>query len=380
MTQPVNGKVAPGFERVCEAFEKNFEEGLEIGASFAVYKGAEPLVDLWAGHCDREGARPWAHDTLINVYSTTKGMAALVCALLVDRGEMDYAAPVAKYWPEFGDHGKQDVSVSMLLSHQAGLSATRTPVDALDFCDPDFINALLLDQEPLFVPGSASGYHALTFGPLVGELVRRITGRSLGAFFHEEVAKPLQADFYIGVPEAEDERVADMVGPKAKPAISGAAENDVQRLALGNPAIPPEIPNERAWRAAEVPSANGHGNAQGLAKIYGVLASGGETDGVHLLSAQTLGLATTLQITGKDLVLGMKVEWANGFLRNIQSALYGPNPDTFGHSGFGGSFGCADPAAGIGIGYAMNQMDANLVGDPRSIRLITAVYDCIQPG
>ncbi len=372
-----NGDVAPGFERVREAFELGFDEGIEVGASFAVFRGARPLVNLWGGFRDRDRTRPWEPDTLINVYSTTKGMAALVCAMLVDRGELDYDAPVSRYWPEFAGRGKQDVSVAMLLSHQAGLSATREPVEALDFCDADRINALLLDQEPLFEPGSASGYHALTFGTLVGELVRRASGRSLGTFFREEVAGPLGVDFHIGLPESEESRVAEMIGPRETPAIASMAENAVQQLAFSNPFTPPEIPNERAWRAAEIPAANGQANAAAIAKVYGALAGGGELDGVRLLGPEALAQATATRITGPDLVLGFEADWGAGYMRNPGGLLYGPNPDAYGHSGYGGSFGCADPVAGLGIGYAMNQMDANLVGDPRPLRLLDAVYACL---
>ncbi|MDJ0866289.1 MAG: serine hydrolase domain-containing protein [Myxococcota bacterium] len=373
----IEGHVEPGFERVREAFEQSFSSGEEVGASFAAVKNGRALVDLWGGHADRARTRPWQRDTLINVYSTTKGMAALVCSMLVDKIQLDYEDVVVDHWPEFGEHGKQDLTVAELLSHQAGLCAVREPVTVLDFCDPDKINALLLAQKPLFEPGSASGYHALTFGPLVGELVRRIDGRSLGTFFREEIAQPLGADFIIGLPESEDGRVAEMIAMVEPPEFRALDMSEIQQLTFGNPETPPEVPNERAWRAAEIPSANGQANAAGIAKIYDVLAHGGVAGGTRLMREPAILSAAESQRKGRDLVLGVETDWACGFLRNGASGLYGPNPDSFGHSGYGGSFGFADRLAAVGVGYAMNQMRPELVGDPRATRLIAALYESL---
>jgi CubicO group peptidase (beta-lactamase class C family) len=369
----IGGHVEPGFEKVREAFERNLIDGHEIGASFAAFRGGRPLVNLWGGFRDRAGTDPWQADTLVNVWSTTKGIAAICCAILVDRGRLDYTAPVARYWPEFGRHGKENVTVAMLLSHQAGLCATREPVTYVDFYDPDKINALLLDQEPIFEPGSASGYHAVTFGPLVGELVRRVAGKSLGTFLRDEVTEPRKADFYIGLPESEDHRVAELIRPPAGAAVRFAG-GEVQQLGLGNPKDDPERPNDRAWRAAEIPSVNGQGNAAGLARIYAVLAHGGEADGTRLLSRETIEEASAPQIAGADLVLGVPMHWGCGFIRNELGVLYGPNQSSFGHTGYGGSFGYADLEADIGVGYAMNRMGLNLIGDPRTVGLIQALY------
>lgn len=372
----IQGHVAPGLEPVREVFCRNFEEGRELGASFAVFRTGEPIVDLWAGHCDRAQSKPWRRDSLINVWSTTKGMAALCCALLVDRGLLDYGARVARYWPEFAAHGKQDVTVGMLLSHQAGLSAPRERVETEIFYQPEKINALLLDQEPLFEPGSTSGYHAMTFGPLVGELVRRVAGESLGSFFRREVALPLEADFYIGLPESEEGRVAELIGPPSTgPDLSDmGAPSEVRRLTFSNPINHPEIPNQRAWRAAEIPSANGHGTASALAKIYSVLANGGEARGVRLVGEATLDQASTCQCEGEDLVLPVPLHWGCGFILNNLRVIYGPNPEAYGHSGYGGSFGYADPATNIGVGYTMNKMSVDLAGDPRTLRLVQALH------
>jgi CubicO group peptidase (beta-lactamase class C family) len=370
------GYVDPGFEPVRDAFVNNFNDG-EVGASFSVWRGNRAVVDLWAGHADRARTRPWRRDSLANVWSTTKGITATCCAMLVDRGELDYAQRVAHYWPEFGGHGRQDVTVAMLLSHQAGLSGPREPVAWLDFCDSEKILALLLDQEPLFEPGTGSGYHAVTFGTLVGELVRRATGESLGSFLQREVAEPLAADFFIGLPECHEPRVAEMIGHDGPTGLVDWA-NDVQRYALGNPPGNPEIPNERAWRAAELPAVNGQATAIGIAKIYGALANGGETDGVRLLGSDTLERATSKQIAGVDLVFNLPFEWGCGFIRNVHKILYGPNPEAFGHTGYGGAYGYADPARGIGVGYTMNRMGASLIGDQRGNRLVAALDACFD--
>ncbi len=374
------GEVAPGFERVREVFEEHFADGLELGASFAVQRGAERLVDLRGGFRDRARSLPWEADTLVNVWSSTKGVVSLLCAMLVDRGQLAYDAPVARYWPEFGARGRASLTVAMLLSHQSGLCAPRAPVAPLDFADGRRVNAMLLEQEPIFPPGSQSGYHPLTWGSLVGELVERVSGRGVAACVRDEIAEPLCVDFHVGVPRGEEDRVAELAPPEVAPDLAALLTHEVQVLTLGNPFVPPEVANEPAWRAAEIPAANGHGNAASLAAIYAALAAGGSLGGVRLLSPETLARATASRIVGPDLVLGQEADWACGFGRNHRGEVFGPNPRTFGHSGYGGSLGCADPDAGIGIGYAMNQMGPNLVGDPRPLRLIEAVYACLGTG
>jgi len=370
----IHGHTEAGFEPVRLAFEQNFSRE-EVGASIVVIREGRTLVDLWAGYADRARTMPWRRESLVNVWSTTKGIASLCCAMLVDRGELDYDEAVAHYWPEFGAHGKRNVTVAMLLSHQAGLSGLREPVDWLDFCDGERINELLLAQEPLFEPGSASGYHATTFGPLVDGLFRRVAGRSIGSFLDDEVAGPLAADFFIGLPESEEHRVAEMIGYDTG-AMSIKFVNDVQRLALGNPKADPEISNLRAWRAAEIPSVNGQATAAGIAKIYGALANGGELDGTRLLSPDTLVKATALRHEGVDRVFMLPFGWGAGFIRNVHKVLYGPNPHAFGHTGYGGSYGFADPERRIGVGYVMNKMGASLIGDTRGANLIRALYSC----
>ncbi len=369
--EKIEGHVAPGFERVRDAFAQNFSEGLEIGAGFGVFRDGELVVDLRGGHADRAHTRPWRADTLVNVYSTTKGLASLCVALLVDRGQLDYAATVASVWPEFAAAGKGALTIAQLLSHQGGISGLITPTALRDYASWEEICRRLAAQAPLFEPGR-SGYHAMTHGFLAGELVRRASGRTLGRFFAEEVAQPLGADAWIGLPESEDARAAEIAAPPAGPKLP-PPEHPAARAALMNPPLEPEVPNQRWWRAAEIPAANGQASALALARIYAALARGGELAGRRLLSARTLAEATRERVRGVDLVLQIPMRWGAGFILN-DGVIYGPNANSFGHSGWGGSFACADPEAKLGIGYAMNQMYANLQGDPRSLRLLAAVY------
>lgn len=372
--QPISGNVAPGFERVRDAFESNFRSGREVGASFSVQCDGITVVDLWGGFMDGERTRAWQSDTLVNVWSTTKGFAALCVAMLVDRGLISYDQPLASIWPEFAAAGKEALTIGDVLSHQGGLSGADSPLKAEDYADPAAMAARLAAQAPMFAPGQ-SGYHAVTYGFLAGEIVRRVDGRTLGRFFAEEIAGPLGADAWIGLPESEDHRVAEMIAaPKGRP--QPLPPHPAARTALANPPLDAKLPNERWWRAAEIPSVNAQTNARAIAKIYGMLARGGEAGGRRYLSAETIAAATRKRVHMTDLVLGIPMRWAAGFSRN-DGVTYGKNRNTFGHSGWGGSFGCADPDAKLGMGYAMNQMYANLRGDPRSLALIGAVYESL---
>lgn len=388
----VEGRVAPGFERVRSAFEENFAAGREVGASFAVTLGGQSVVDLWGGHADAARTRAWQHDTIVNVWSTTKGLASLCVAMLVDRGRLSYEQAVASVWPEFAAAGKEALTIGEVLSHQGGLPGIEGKIAVEDFADHDAMAARLAAQAPMFEVGQP-GYHAITHGFLTGELVRRVDGRTLGRFFAEEIAGPLGADAAIGLPEFDEARVAEMIpAPPGKPAP--LPPHPAARAALANPPLDARAANRRWWRAAEIPSVNAQTNARALARIYGMLACGGvgmlacggvddlADDGGasgserRWLSAETLEAATRKRVHAKDLVLGIPMRWGAGFSRN-DGVTYGPNRNTFGHSGWGGSFGCADPDARLGVGYAMNQMFANLRGDPRSLSLIAAVYDSL---
>ncbi len=384
----VSGFVAPGFESVRDAFLANFESGEEVGASFAAVHKGRSVVDLWAGHQDRDKTRVWNEDTIVNVYSTTKGMGSIALAALFDEGKLDYSAKITDYWPEFGAHGKGALSVAQVVSHQAGVCGPREPIQVEDLYDWDKMCAMLAAQEPFWAPGTKSGYHAITWGYLAGEVIRRITGKTIGAYFHEKIAGPLGADFYIGLPQSEESRASDMLSavpmspdqaakmdPEAIKAGLEMQKSELYQAALSNPQIKPYTDvSSRAWRAAEIPAANGTANARGIARIYGALANGGEIDGTRILSEAAIDESTKQEWGDEpDAVLGMPMPKARGFMLN-RMGMYGPDEDAFGHSGAGGSIGFADRASGIGIGYAMNQMANNLDGDSRGGRLIKAVY------
>lgn len=384
----IGGFVAPGFEAVRDAFQANFESGAEIGATFSAVLKGETVADLWAGYRDRDRTRPWKEDTIVNVYSTTKGMGSIALAALFDEGKLDYDAKITDYWPEFGAHGKGEMSVAQVVSHQAGVCGPRDPITVEDLYDWDKMCSMLAAQEPFWEPGTQSGYHAVVWGYLAGEVIRRITGKSIGAYFHEKVAAPLEADFYIGLPESEESRASDMIsaapmkpedaakmGPEAIKAAQAMQQSELYQAALGNPQIKPyRDVSSRAWRAAEIPAANGTGNGRGIARIYGALANGGALGGVQILSADAIAESTKQEWGDKpDAVLGMPMPKARGFMLN-RMGMYGPSEKAFGHSGAGGSIGFSDPETGLGIGYAMNQMANNLDGDSRGGRLINAVY------
>jgi CubicO group peptidase (beta-lactamase class C family) len=387
MTAEIHGKTATGFEGVRAAFEANFATGGEIGAGVCVYVDGEVVADLWGGHADPARTRAWDGNTLVNVYSTTKGMTALCAQQLIDAEQLDLDRPVAAYWPEFAAKGKQDIPVRWLLSHRAGLAAVREMLPGPALYDWTAMCEALAAEEPWWKPGEHHGYHALTFGWLVGELVRRIDGRSLGTYFREEIAQPLSVDFHIGLPDALHGRVGELSGfspPDAsvtpeelrlvKAAI--ADPNGLSARAFANPAPQPGGANLPEWRRAEIPGANGHATASGVARVYAALACGGSLDGVTVLSPEGIDRCREVQSTGMDRVLHLETRFGQGFMlgQDRPFAGFGPNPRSFGHSGAGGSLGFADPEAGIGFGYVMNKLGPHLLLDPRAIALLEAVY------
>jgi CubicO group peptidase (beta-lactamase class C family) len=377
----IEGEVAAGFEPVREAFEANFRrpgDFGEAGAALAVYQRGRCVVDLWGGHADRARTRPWTRDTLVNVWSATKAAAAVAVARLVDQELITYGDPVADVWPEFAQAGKAEVTIGQVMSHQAGLPGFIEPTRLDDLYDWAGCIAKLERQSPAWPPGSETSYHAMSFGFLAGEIVRRLTGVSPGAYIAREVTAPLDADLFIGLPEALEPRVAETLGPKRPPTRPAFPQSDLARSALINPATGPMAPNRRAWRAAELPAANGQASAKGLARLYAALAGGGTLDGVQILSPAAVAqmTATAAPAGRRDQFLGFVDCWGMGVMLNTPG-LYGPNPHSFGHSGWGGSFGCADPEAGLAIGYVCNQMGPDLTDDPRAASLCAAVARCI---
>lgn len=376
-TPTIEGFVAPGFEAAREAFAANFErEGdyQEIGAALAAFHKGRRVVDLWGGYADAARSRPWTRETLVNVWSATKGATATALAVLVDRGLIRYDDKVASVWPEFAQAGKDEVTIAQVMSHQAGLPGFAEPTTAEDQLDFAGCVAKLERQAPAWPPGTASSYHAMTYGWLAGEIVRRSAGRSVGAVLAGEVAGPLGADLFIGLPETEEPRVAELLPPRRQPDMADLDLPPAALMALVNPEQDPTFPNRRDWRAAEIPAANGQASAMGLARLYAALAGGGALEGVRILSPSTVARMITPAAgpDRRDLFLGFTDCWGMGLALN-RPGLYGPNPRAFGHSGWGGSFGCADPDAEIAIGYVCNQMGPELVGDPRTGGLCQAI-------
>lgn len=389
MTPTIHGTCEARFHAVRDAFLANFECGLEIGASVSITLDGETVVDLWGGYADKACSRPWTEDTLVNVYSTTKGLGATCAHILVDRGQLDLQAPVARYWPEFAQAGKATLPVRYLLSHQAGLPAIAQPLAPETLYDWQAMCAALAAQAPWWEPGSGHGYHALTYGWLVGEVVRRVDGRSIGRFFHDEVATPLGLDAHIGCGPELDGRIAELVpAPPAPPgqedllAAMLADKDSIQAKAFANPPVlGSRIVNSRAWRAAEICSANGHTNARALARLYATLganARGEALNGVRLLSQAAIEQARTEQAAGVDKILGLDNRIALGYMLPSPMRRFSANPKAFGHAGAGGSLGFTDPENGLAFGYAMNQMQSGGPGgDSRWWRLLPAMYQAI---
>lgn len=371
----IQGTCGEDFRAVAEAFLKNFLQEQEIGASVCVYHKGRKVIDLWGGHSDAARSRLWERDTLVNVWSTTKGMMALCVARLAGQGRLEMDRPVASYWPEFAAHGKDKVTVAQLFSHQAGLCGPRDALSEAQLLDTEFVADLLAGEAPHWPVGTRSGYHALSIGPLGDGLFRRVVGKRVGEFFRDEIAGPLGIDFHIGLSASEDNRVAELVHD-GNPQSGGPENfNEYQRMAQINLPASHKLANTRQWRAQGMPSAAGHGNGRSIAAVYSALATDRRLNGQELTSESALATATSVQIENEDLVLRFPMTWGIGFGLNAGMNVYGPNPQAFGHHGWGGSFGFADPVAKLGVGYAMNFMrEAVDAPDPRMVALVEAVY------
>ncbi|NUP16408.1 MAG: beta-lactamase family protein [Streptomyces sp.] len=381
----VHGDCDPRFAAVRTAFETNFRERGELGAAVTVTLDGRTVVDLWGGWADAARGRPWERDTLVNVWSTSKGPTALCAHLLADRGLLDLDAPVAVYWPEFAAAGKEQILVRHLLSHRAGLSGLREPHSLQQLCDWELTTQRLAAMEPWWAPGTQSGYHALTYGFLVGEVVRRVSGMLPGAFLEREVTGPLGIDFAIGLPEKDSGRAAELVHAPAAASSEQAAVFDqlapAALAALANPLVGAAQANSPEWRAAEIPAANGHGTARAVAALYGIFAGRGSYDGHRVLSSEAAERVREGQGSCRDLVLGAgfdgETEVGLGLWLSGPNGSYGPNPRAFGHDGFGGSCGLADPEAGVSLGYVMNRMGPHIANDPRKMALVDALYSAL---
>jgi len=390
----IDGDCRKGFERVADAFTRNFAENGEVGASVCLHVGGEKVVDLWGGIAEPKTRAPWTKDTVSVVFSCTKGATALCAHVLASRGKLDLDAPVAELWPEFAQKGKERVTTRMMLDHSAAVPVLRAKVKDTGPYEWEYMTRRLAEEEPFWVPGTRNGYHGLTFGWTVGEMVRRASGRSLGTFFQDEVARPLGLDFWIGTPESVEPRIAAMMPFVYRP--EQAVTPFLRDLATDKQSIPALFYfnagailggglNTRAGHAAEIGAANGITNARGLAGMYAPLAVGGG----KLVDARTLTrMAEVSMATQDDATLRIPTRFALGFMksmdnrtRSVAARVFGPDCDSvilgsaaFGHVGAGGSLGFADPAAGVSFGYTMNQMGPGLLMNQRGQSLVDAAY------
>ena len=375
----VHGFCQDDFAPVREAFAANFDERDDVGASAVVTIDGEAVVDMWAGDASPDGTR-WESDTIVNVYSTTKTMAATCVLMLADAGEVDLDAPVAHYWPEFAANSKGGVLLRHVMSHTAGLSGFGEPMTPSDLYDWEKACGVLAAQECWWEPGTAAGYHAVTQGYLQGEVVRRVTGQSIGEFFRTQVAEPLGADFHIGLPAEHEGRVAELIPPGA--ALFGDADSDPANIALRTGLSTPldgTEPSTREWRAAEIPAAGGTGNARSVSRVHAALACGGSLDGVSLMSASTVESILAEQWYGTDLVLGMPTRYGMGFGLPSDDMPISPNQTrAFFWGGWGGSIALVDLDARMTVTYVMNKMAPDLLGDVRGAMVVLSAYAALD--
>jgi CubicO group peptidase (beta-lactamase class C family) len=378
-----SGSVAPAFEGVVEAFERNFAERRDVGAAFAAYLDGVPVVDLWGGLADRRRGIPWRHDTLIGIFSGSKGLVAVCLLLLIERGQLALNVPVARYWPEFAANGKEDILVAHLVSHRAGLPGLLTPVTLDEATDSRRMAALLAAQAPIARPEEGLWYHPVTWGWLVGELVRRVSGRSVGRFFAEEVARPLGLEAWIGLPDRLQPRVAVMERAPGFEVGFPIVEREADELTWSIFSNPPRFhgrelaANQWRWRAGEVPSTNAVVTSRSVARLYGCLARGGELDGFRLLRPETVERGRRCLARGTDPYVG-EMAIATGFGLQSADRYFGPPPDAYGHEGTRGSLHGAWPGLRVGFSYAPNVLARGDAEDPRAMRLLEALHAAVR--
>ena len=382
----VHGKCSPRFEPLRQLFTKNLNTGVDLGASVAVTIEGEFAVDLWGGWADVARTRPWNEDTLTLVYSTTKMMAALAALVLVDRGELNLDAPVAKYWPEFAAQGKGGVLVRHVLSHTSGVSSWQEPVTMADVCDWEKSTALLAAQAPWWEPGTSSGYQMICHGHLIGEIVRRVSGHKLSAFFAREIAGPLGADFHMGVHPPNYHRLAEQMQPVGRPKLPLKAlfsflflPNGVPSKTFKNPPHDPAFRLTDTYRQADIGASNGYGNAHSVSRALSVLANGGVVDGIRLLSPKTIDRIFEPQSKGMDRVLGIPINWGIGFAlpptRMVPLLPAGSRVCFWG--GYGGSITFIDLERRMTVSFVMNKLDGGILGSPRVERILACAYACM---
>jgi CubicO group peptidase (beta-lactamase class C family) len=375
----IQGTCDERFVAVRQALQENVDSEAELGASIVVDLDGEIAVDLWGGWRDADRTQPWERDTITNVWSTTKTVTSLAALMLADRGQLDVDAPVAQYWPEFAAAGKDGVLVRHLLSHTSGVSGLDQPAVVQDLYDWEKATARFAAQAPWWEPGTASGYHALNFGHLNGEVLRRVTGKTLKQFVAQEIAGPLGADFQIGAAPSDAGRIAPVIPPPPLPFDLEALGLDSPTVrTMTGPIVDADNANTPEWRAADLGAVNGHGNARSVARILSVLARGGEVDGVRLLSPETIELIFREQARGVDVVLGLPLRFGIGYgLPELATIPYIPDEKICFWGGWGGSVILMDLGRRMTISYMMNKMGPGIIGSDRSERYVRAVYDAI---
>ncbi len=382
MTDILHGHWDARFDKVAGALAEAIESGEEVGAAIAIDVGGETVVDMWGGHADAARTKPWAEDTIVNVWSSTKNVTALSGLMLIDRGLIEPTTPVAEVWPEFAANGKQDIEFRHFLTHSSGVSGWDQPVAPEDIFDWDKSTAMLAAQAPWWEPGTASGYQALNHGHLIGEVLRRLTGKTLKQFVAEEIAGPLGADFQIGAAPGDHARIADVILPddptEGLPPADQWSEQMIKTFT--GPAPDPAIANTAEWRAADIGAANGHTNARALARILSAISLGGTVDGVQLLRPETVEKIFEVQCDGPDLVLAMlPITWGLGFaLPKPASLTYIPDGKICFWGGWGGSWETMNPDHRTTIAYVMNKMGPGIQGSERTARYLTAFYDALD--
>jgi CubicO group peptidase (beta-lactamase class C family) len=389
----VEGHISLGFEAVREVFAENFARRHEVGGACCAYYHGDKVVDLWGGVRNKRTGEPWEQDTMVVVWSATKGLAAMTLALAHSRGWLEYEAPVCRYWPEFAQQKKEKITVRQLLGHQAGLFAFDEPVDRSVVADPDRLAVVLARQKPAWEPGTRQAYHALTLGFYEGELLRRVDPqhRSLGQFFQDEIASPLGLDVYIRLPEwIPNSRLATLAPPSPIAMLldfpfrltldSMNPRSNIYRALVANPGAGIVQDEQRVYaRNFEVPSGGGVGTARGIAHAYGVFATGGQELGLRPETLELLAAPAIPPTRGfHDECLHGDVRFSLGFMKPSPAWPFG-TAGSFGSPGSGGSLGFADPIAGIGYAYVTSQMGARLTGDPRDVALRKAIYSAIRP-
>ena len=370
----IQGNCQERFLEVKELFGSLHKSGREVGSSFSVYQDGKPIIDIWGGYSDKDQTKQWNRDTLATVWSTTKGVAAITIAHAFENKLIEYERKVSEYWPEFGCNGKEDITVGMLLSHQAGICGSKTD-NVEDYYSQSVMAKELASMHPIWEPGTASGYHSMTYGWLVSELIIRVTGKTLGNYFKDNIGDPNQIDFHIGLPLAEEKRVAEMIPFPKESNQSSTKPNDAQ-IASGSGPNLLKHQNTTKWRSAEIPSANGQGCASAIAKLYSLVVT--DDHSLKIINDKTIETMTAERITNRDLVLDVVTRWGSGFIMNMHKVIYGPEETSFGHSGWGGSCGFGDPINRIGVSYVMNNMKNNFAADGRSLELINKTYECLK--